>query len=117
MHIRHVSTHMQWLLSAHTKPHPGAKLTLMTLSLPACLVLIFLSVFLVAQMVKNPPAMQQTWVPSLGWGDPLEEGLATHYSNILVWRIPMDRGARQATVHAVAELDTTEQLSIAHLFH
>ena len=61
--------------------------------------------------------MQQTWVPSLGWGDPLEEGLATHYSNILVWRIPMDRGARRATVHAVAELDTTEQLSIAQPFH
>ena len=108
---------MQWLLSAHTKPHPGAKLALMTLSLPACLVLFFLSVFLVAQTVKNPPAMQQTWVPSLGWGDPLEEGLATHYSNILVWRIPMDRGARRATVHAVAELDTTEQLSIAQPFH
>ena len=42
---------------------------------------------LVAQMVKNPPTMQETWVQSLGWGDPLEERMATH-SNILAWRIP-----------------------------
>ena len=38
-------------------------------------------------MVKNLPAMQETWVPSLGWEDPLEEEMATH-SNILAWRIP-----------------------------
>ena len=38
-------------------------------------------------MVKNPPAMQETWVLSLGWGDPLEEGMATH-SSILAWRSP-----------------------------
>ena len=37
--------------------------------------------------VKNLPAMKGTWVPSLGWEDPLEEGLATH-SNVLAWRIP-----------------------------
>ena len=43
-------------------------------------------------MVKNPPATQETWVQSLGWEGPLEEGMATH-SNILAWRIPMDRGA------------------------
>ena len=42
---------------------------------------------LVAQMVKNPPAMQETWVQSLGWEDPLEEDMATHCS-ILAWRIP-----------------------------
>ena len=40
-----------------------------------------------AQMVKNPPAVQETWVQSLGWEDALEEGMATH-SSILVWRIP-----------------------------
>ena len=40
-----------------------------------------------AQMVKNPPVMQETWVRSLGWEDPLEKGKATH-SNILAWRIP-----------------------------
>ena len=43
--------------------------------------------FLVAQVVKNPPAMWETWVWSLGWEDPLEEGMATH-SSILAWRIP-----------------------------
>ena len=42
---------------------------------------------LVAQLVKNPPAMRETWVPSLGWGDPLEKGKATH-SSILAWRVP-----------------------------
>ena len=38
-------------------------------------------------MVKNLPAMQETWVRVLGWGNPLEKGMATHYS-ILAWRIP-----------------------------
>ena len=47
---------------------------------------------LVVQMIKNLPAMQETWVRSLGWEDPLEEGMAT-YSSILAWRIPIDRGA------------------------
>ena len=42
---------------------------------------------LVAQLVKNPPAMWETWVQSLGWEDPLEKEVATH-SNILAWRIP-----------------------------
>ena len=49
---------------------------------------------------------------SLGWEDPLEEGMAAH-SSMLAWRIPMDRGAGRATVHGVAESDTTEQLSTA----
>ena len=43
--------------------------------------------YLVAQLVKNPPAIQETWVWSLGWEDPLERGKATH-SSILAWRIP-----------------------------
>jgi len=38
-------------------------------------------------MAKNLPAVQETWIPSLGWEDPLEKGMATHFS-ILVWRIP-----------------------------
>ena len=42
---------------------------------------------LVAQLVKNPPAMRETWVQSLGWEDPLGKGMATHAS-ILAWRIP-----------------------------
>ena len=62
-------------------------------------------------MVQNLPAMQETWVQSLGWEDPLEEGMAT-YSSILAWRIPMDRGAWQAAVHSVAKLDTAERLSL-----
>ena len=53
-----------------------------------------------AQMVKNLPAMRETWFQSLGWEDPLEEGMATH-SSILAWRIPVDRGAWQAAVHGV----------------
>ena len=60
---------------------------------------------LVAQMVKNLPAMQETWARSLGWEDLLEKEMAT-YSSILAWRIPMDRGAWRATVHGVAESQT-----------
>ena len=57
---------------------------------------------LVAQLVKNLPTMWETWIPSLHWEDPLEEGMATH-SSILAWRIPMDRGAWSAIVHGVAK--------------
>ena len=46
-------------------------------------------------MVKNLPAVQETWLQSLGWEDPLEEGVAIH-SSILGWRIPTDRGAWRA---------------------
>ena len=42
---------------------------------------------LIAQLVKDPPAMQETWVRSLDWEDPLEKGKATHFS-ILAWKIP-----------------------------
>ena len=42
---------------------------------------------LVVQLVKNPSAMRETWVQSMGWEDPLEKGMATH-SSILAWRIP-----------------------------
>ena len=66
---------------------------------------------LVAQLVKNPPAMRETWVQSLGWEDPLEEGMATQ-SSILAWRIPLDRGAWWPTVHE----DMTEQLSTQQLY-
>ena len=65
---------------------------------------------LVAQMAKNLPAMWETWVRSLGWENPLEEGMATHF-NILAWRIPMDRGVWWTIVHGVTESDTTEWLN------
>ena len=59
-----------------------------------------------AQLVQNPPAMQETWVRSLGWEDPLDKGKATH-SSILAWRNPW-------TVHGVAKSpDTTERLSLS----
>ena len=61
---------------------------------------------LVAQLVKNLPAMRETGVRSLGWEDPLEKGKATH-SNILAWRIPW-------TVWSIGlQRDTTEQLSLS----
>ena len=60
---------------------------------------------LVAQLVKNLPAVRETWVRSLGWEDPLEEGMATH-SSILAWRIPVDRGAWRATVRGIAKSQT-----------
>ena len=66
-----------------------------------------------AQRIKRLPATQETWVRSLGWEDPLEEGKAT-YSSILSWRIPTERGAWRVTVHEVAKSDTAEQLSTAH---
>ena len=48
---------------------------------------LYLRASLVAQLVKNLPAKQETWVQSLGWEDPLEKGKATH-SSILAWRVP-----------------------------
>ena len=60
---------------------------------------------LVAQSVKNLPAMWETWVQSQGWEDPLEKGTAI-YCSILAWRIPMDRGDWRATVHGVAKSGT-----------
>ena len=60
---------------------------------------------LVAQMIKNLPALQETWVWTLGWEDALEEGMIT-YSSILAWRMPMDKGAWWATVHGVAKNQT-----------
>ena len=55
---------------------------------------------------KESAEMQETRVQSLGWEDPLQEGMATH-SNILAWRIPWtERGAKWATVHGVAQSQT-----------
>ena len=61
--------------------------------------------------------MQETWVRFLGWEDPLEEGIATR-SSIPAWRIPMDRGAWQATGHGVAESQTQlKRLSSSSSIH
>ena len=62
---------------------------------------------LVAQLVKNPPAVRETWVRFLGWEDPLEKGKATH-SSTLAWKIQ----SMDCIVHGVAESDTTERLSL-----
>ena len=56
-----------------------------------------------AQTVENLPAIQETCVQSLGWEDPLEEGMATH-SSILACRIPMNREAWWAVVHRVTRV-------------
>ena len=77
---------------------PGAK------TVGDCCLLIFNSIYvvsrasLVAQTVKNPPARQETWIRSLVWEDPLEEGMATD-SSILAWRIPWteEPGGLQST--------------------
>ena len=63
---------------------------------------------LVAQMVKNLPAMRETWVWFLGWEDPLEEGMATHCS-IFAWRIPISPWGCQ-------DSDMTERLNTAQQF-
>ena len=58
-----------------------------------------------AQTAKNPPVMQETWVRSLGWEDPLEEGMATH-SSILAWRIPWTEEPGGLQVHGVTKSGT-----------
>ena len=65
---------------------------------------------LVAQTVKNLPAMRETWIQSLGWEDPLEEGMATH-SSILAWRIPTTEEPGRK------ELDMTKQLSTCYIIY
>ena len=60
--------------------------------------------FLVTQLIKNLPAMRETWVQSVGWEDPLVKGKATH-SSILAWRIPWSAWGHK-------ESDTTKQLSL-----
>ena len=76
---------------------------------------------LVAWMVKNPPAMRETWVQPLGWEHPLEEGMATH-SSILDWRVPQTESHRQRNLAGYSpwghkESNTTERLSSAQDVH
>ena len=67
---------------------------------------------LVAWTVKDLPTMQETWVRSLGRGDPLEKGMAIR-SSIVAWEIPMDRGTWWAIVHWVARGGQSEQLTLS----
>ena len=60
-----------------------------------------------AQMVKNPPAVWETWVGSLGWEDPLEEGMATH-SSILAWRTPWTKEPGELQSMGLLKADATE---------
>ena len=71
---------------------------------------VFSRASLVSQMAKNPPAIQETWVQSLGWEDPLEEGMVTHPS-ILAWRIPGQRSLVGYSPWGHKESDMTKQLS------
>ena len=72
---------------------------------------------LLAQAVKNLPTIQETWVRSLGWGDPLERGMATH-SSILAWRIPWTEepcGLQSMRLQSVGHnLVTEQQINYAH---
>ena len=64
-------------------------------------------------MVKIQSAMNDTWVQSLGWENPLEKGMVTH-SSILAWRIPIDRGDWQVTVHRVTKSWTRLSECVQH---
>ena len=65
------------------------------------------------QTVKNLPEMRETWVRSLGWEDPLENGMAAH-SSILAWRIPQTEEPVSYSPWGHSELDTTERLTHTH---
>ena len=69
---------------------------------------------LVAQMVKNLPAMQETWVWALGWEDQLEKGMATHCS-VLAWRIPWTEEPDGLQYMGHKELDMTKWLTYMHV--
>ena len=70
---------------------------------------------LVAKRVKKLPGIQETWIQSLSWVDPLEKGMATH-SSILAWRIPWTEGPVGYSPWGCKELDRTKQLIFSHFF-
>ena len=71
---------------------------------------------LVAQTVKSPPAMWETWVRSLSWENPLEEEMTTQFS-ILAWRIPWTEETGRPQFMGSQELDTTERLTHTLFIH
>ena len=78
-----IGTSLCYLLSA-------LYILLVFFSYPTCFSSSYLLIPSLVHLVKNPPAMWETWVRSLVWEYPLEEGMATH-SSVLAWRIPMDK--------------------------
>ena len=68
--------------------------------------------FPTAQMVKNPPEMQETQVQSLGWEDPLEKGMAIH-SSICAWEIPRTKEPSRLHPWGGRESDTTDELTLS----
>ena len=85
------------------RPHDGCKEETSALGFNTYHYYSYGGASLMALSVKNPPAMQETWVRCCE--DLLEESMATH-SSILAWRIPMDRGAWGATIHGIAKSQT-----------
>ena len=82
---------------------------------PFYVVLMYTRTSLMVQMVKNLPATQETWVPSLDWEDSLEKGMATH-SSVLAWRVPWtDEPGRLRSPWACKESDPTKQLHKGHV--
>ena len=77
--------------------------------------MVILLLSLVAQKVKSLPAMQKTWVQSLGQEDPLEKGMATH-SSIIAWEIPWTEESGKLQSIGCGESDTTEQLTLSLFF-
>ena len=105
--------HTPWNSSGNTKHFRRLRFWAMGLPFPANI-----GISQVAQWVKNPPAVQDTqhkWVQSLSCEDPLEEGMATHFS-ILAWRIPMDRGSSWASPWSCKET-WLKQLSMSMHTH
>ena len=78
------------------------------------LILIHIGASLVAQSVKDLPAVQETWVRSVGWEDPLEKEMATHFS-ILAWKSHGQRSLVGCSPWGLKESDTTEQLTLIYL--
>ena len=86
---------------------------------------VYIWASLVAQLVKNPPAMRETWVRSLGWEDPLEKGKAAH-SGILAWRIAWTMSVcvylnhsvvyQKVTQHCKSTISSVQLLSHVSLF-
>ena len=104
MVLRQASESQQSVLAQGTKPFT-------LLAVPTSNILVYPWASLVAQLLKNPLAMWETWVRSLGCEDPLEEGMTTH-SSILTWRIPWIEEPGRLQSIGSKESDTTEQLTL-----